>query len=155
MSYELAQLTIPKPEGFWPATIVGWITFVGFLGSAAWIVFKTGRWSSQLDNFKDDCTANLNAFGGRVTKVEMGQEHEEGRVDALEVQMSRTQGQYEALIALLGEAKESVNAFRQGMAASSDKIERKIDDLRREQNDTKLTLSERLKAVETILEHQS
>lgn len=162
----LAEIRIPAPEGFWPATITGWITILGFIGSAAWMVYLTGRWAQKLESnkseirnefatHKKEVTDACNGVGGRVSKIELDMVHDGGRVDALEVQMSRTQGQYEALITLLGEAKASVDQFRAGMSASGEKIERKIDDLRRDQNDTKLHLSERLKAVETILEHQT
>jgi hypothetical protein len=150
----LLQLSIPKPEQFWPVSVVGYIEMLGFLGTTVWIIFQTGRWAEKLETHKTETKAALDGFGSRVSRMELGLEHEEGRVDALEVQMSRTQGQYEALITLLGEAKESVNQFRMGTQTLGDKIERRIDDLKRDQNDMRLELSQRLKAVETILEHQ-
>lgn len=151
----LTQITIPKPEQFWPVSVVGWIEILGFLSTATWIIFQTGRWTEKLENHKKEITAALDGIGGRVSRMELSVEHEGGRVDALEVQLSRTQGQYEALIKILSEAKENVASFRQGTLDLGEKIERKIDDLKKEQNDTKLHLSERLKAVETILEHDS
>jgi SMC interacting uncharacterized protein involved in chromosome segregation len=150
----LMQLSIPKPEGFWPTTGAGWISVIGFVATTGWLLIQAGRWTARLENHKKEVTGDVNAFGSRLTKLELGKEHEEGRVDALEVQMSRTQGQYEALIALIGEAKGSVDQFRVGNASLGDKIERRIDDLKRDQNDMRLELSQRMKAVETILEHR-
>lgn len=151
--YELLQLSIPKTEGFWPSTGAGWVTLLGFFGSLIWIIFQSGRWSAKMEAHKKEVEQSLTGFGGRVTKMELGSKHEEGRVDALEVQLSRTQGQYEALMRILGEAKGSVDQFRVGMQASGEKIEKKIDDLRVEQGATKLEISQRLTAVETSLQH--
>jgi hypothetical protein len=150
----LTQISIPKPEQFWPATVAGWVTVFGFLASTAWLVFQSGRWAQKLEDHKREIKTGMDGLGARVGRIELGKEHEEGRVEALERQMSRTQGQYEALIALLGEAKESVNQFRMGNQALGEKFERGIGELRRDQNDMRLELSQRLKAVETILERQ-
>src|SRR3954466_4733823 len=104
--YLVSQLQLVAPETFWPVSTTGWITLFGFIASTVWIVFQTGRWANKVDGFRND----LNGVGVRITKVENAQNHEEGRVDALEVQLSRTQGQYEALIKILSEAKENVAA---------------------------------------------
>jgi SMC interacting uncharacterized protein involved in chromosome segregation len=149
----LLQIEIPKPEGFWPVTIVGWVTVIGFIATSAWLLIQAGRWTAQLESHKKEVTTDMNAFGGRLSRLELGKEHEEGRVDALEVQQSRTQGQYEALIALIGEAKGSVEQFRVGMMASGEKVERKIDEMKIAQNQSTLELSQRLTAVETSLQH--
>jgi uncharacterized coiled-coil protein SlyX len=148
----LSQVNIPKPEGFWPITVVGWITILGFIGTSVYVIFQTGRWSQKMETHKDEVKRALDGFGTRVGRIEMGMQHEEGRTDALEVQVATTQGRYEALIALLGEAKGSVDQFRVGLQNSTDKIEQKIDGLRVAQDDTKLELSQRLTAVETTLQ---
>jgi uncharacterized coiled-coil protein SlyX len=129
------------------------LAVASFLGSAAFVVFVAGRWSSKMETHKEDVKKDLNGFGTRVSNIEMSHKHEEGRVDALEVQMSRTQGQYEALIRILGEAKGSVDQFREGMRVSGEKIEKKIEALTTQQADTKLEISQRLTAVETSLQH--
>lgn len=150
----LLQISIPKPEGFWPVTGVGWITVLGFLASTAYLIYQAGRWAQKFDDHKKDVKKDLDGFGIRVSKMEMGMEHEEGRADAMEVQIATSQGRYEALISLLGEAKGSVDQFRSGLQSSSEKIEKKIDDLRIAQDATKLELSQRLTAVETTLHNR-
>jgi chromosome segregation ATPase len=122
------------------------------LASLVAVIFLAGRWSQKIEDVKKDVKKDLDGFGARLGKLELGEEHNEGRVEALERQMARTQGQYEALIELIGGAKESVNALRQGNSSIGDRLEKKMDDLKQEQNDMKLALSERLKAVETTLQ---
>jgi chromosome segregation ATPase len=148
----LVQIGIQKPEGFWPITVVGWITVAGFIGTAASLVYLVGRWSQKMETHKEEVKRTLDGFGARVGSVEHKIEHEEGRTDTLEVNVAATQGRYEALITLLGEAKGSVDHFRVGLQNSTDKIEKKIDGLREAQDDTKLELSQRLTAVETTLQ---
>jgi hypothetical protein len=148
----LMQLTPTKPEGFWPVSVVGYIEIGTSIASLIAVVFLAGRWSQKIEDVKTGVKKDLDGFGVRLGRLELGEEHNEGRVEALERQMARTQGQYEALIELVGGAKESVNALRQGNSSIGEKLERKIDELKQEQNDMKLALSERLKAVETTLQ---
>jgi hypothetical protein len=148
----LAQISPTKPEGFWPVSVVGYIEIITSIGSLLVVIFLAGRWSQKIEDVKKDVKKDLDGFGVRLGKLELGEEHNEGRVEALERQMARTQGQYEALIELIGGAKESVNALRLGNTSIGERLERKIEELKQEQNDMRLQLSERLKGVETTLQ---
>ena len=147
-------MPIPEPGQFWPSTITGWITVIGFLTSTAWFLYQMGRWAQKLEAHKDENKRELNGIGERVKRTELGLEHEEGRMDALEVQLGQAQGHYESLIKILSEAKVTVDGLRTETKSNAAAFRDGIDILRKEQNDTRLHLSERLKAVETILAHK-
>jgi hypothetical protein len=146
----LAQ--IPKPEGFWPVTVTGWITTVGFIASSIWVVFLTGRWSQKLEDHKKETTKELNQFGGRITKVEEEQLRQDGRLDQMASQQDRILGQHDLLIKAIGKSEGDAIQCREDTLALGEKIDGKLETIRREMGATALTLSTGLAEVKKELE---
>jgi hypothetical protein len=147
----LAELP-PKPEGFWPVTVVGWITVIGLLSSTAYIIFQTGRWSQKLEDHKRETTKELNQFGGRVTKVEEEQVRQDGRLDHQGAQHERILGQHDILIKAIGRTEGEAVQCREDTYALGEKIDGKLEVLRKEVNATALTLATGLAEVKKELE---
>lgn len=125
---------------FWPVSIGGWVALFGGIFSVGAVVLG---WGKLLEK--------LNGYGGRLQEVEKAQEESRGHRQALQRQVDRILDQHETMISQLGEAKRSserCNEETQDMAIS---IGSKIDEMRRDVNTMNLQLSQRIKAVETVL----
>ena len=93
----------------------------------------------------------LNGFGERQEKLEKAHEKAEGERETMQRQIDRVLTQHDGLIRQLGEAKRSTEKCSEETVDLGIAIGSKIDTLSREVNGMNLHLSQRIKAVETVL----
>lgn len=135
-----ALLQTPSGTSFWPITISGWITLaiavVGIIGGFV----SAGKF-----------IGTLNGFGLRLTDLERGHEKAEGERLTMQRQVDRILDQHETILERLGEAKRSADRCGEDTVELGIKIGSKIDTIGKEVTLMNLHLSQRIKAVETIL----
>lgn len=93
----------------------------------------------------------LNGFGERLKSVEGAQNESEGHRNAMQTQINRILDQHQSILERLGEAKRSTEKCSEETVDLGIQIGARIDTLGREVNAMNLNLSQRLKAVETVL----
>lgn len=123
-----------------PVTASGWVALLGAVFSSGAVVLG---WGKLLEK--------LNGYGERLSDVERAQNESLGHRTAMQRQIDRILDQHETLISLLGEAKRSSEKCSEETQDVAINIGSKIDTVSREVNGMNLQLSQRIKAVETIL----
>lgn len=93
----------------------------------------------------------LNGFGVRLKAVEGRQDKTDGNQNAMQGQINQILGQHGTILERLGEAKKSAEKCNEDTVDLGIQIGSKIDVLGREVNAMNLSLSQRMKAVETVL----
>jgi hypothetical protein len=127
-------------SSFWPVTVAGWGTLILSTFTIAGGVFALGKFY-----------AALNGLGARVTDMEKDQEKAEGEKIIMQRQIDRTLDQHESLIARVAESKKSAEKCDEDTVELGILIGSKIDAVGRDLNAMNLHLSQRMKAVETVL----
>lgn len=93
----------------------------------------------------------LNGFGERLKLAEGRIDRSDGKQAAQQEQINRILDQHAVMLERLGEAKRSTEKCSEETVDLGIQIGSRIDTLSREVNGMNLQLSQRLKAVETIL----
>lgn len=128
---------------FWPTTVVGWITVVGFAASVLVAVFTGGKvwgkilsieatiaeqfkaqdkkFANLLTQHERDVTQAMNGLGARVSIIEDAERHREGMFDAIRQFMSNS-----------SEDRKLMRQEQQHMRAAIEAIMADIRDYRRE-----------------------
>ncbi len=141
LSFVAFAQALPTPrDGFWPVTVVGWITTVGFIMTILGGVFALGKFYQA-----------LNGFGARLTDAEKALEESKGDRSAIHRMLERVLTQHEALIERLGENRRTTEKCSEDTVELGIQIGSKIDVLGHRLNEINLNLSQRIKAVETVL----
>lgn len=135
----LALQTVEHPA-VWPITVAGWVTLVTAVALAVGGLVAGGKF-----------LAILNGYGGRLGNVEEAQDESRGHRVAMQRQIDRILDQHEGMIGRLGESKRSAEKYNEETVDLGIQIGTKIDTLGREVNIMNLHLSQRIKAVETVL----
>jgi hypothetical protein len=79
MSFLSLLTVLQAPQSFWPESVTGWITVVGFVGTVTTLLWQRSRKEAQdtahadqvtrdLTLMRQDITADINGLGQRVTK---------------------------------------------------------------------------------------
>jgi hypothetical protein len=93
----------------------------------------------------------LNGFGERLKVAEGRLDKSQGHRDAMQTQINRILDQHQTMLERLGEAKRSTEKCSEDTVDLGIAIGSKIDGVSREVNALALQLSQRIKAVETVL----
>jgi hypothetical protein len=127
-------------NAFWPTTGAGWVTLA--LSGVALVLIPVGygKWLEK-----------MNGLGGRVKEVEDEQRRLEGVDVERRLEIDRILANHETLLTRVGESKKSADRCLEDAERHAITIGSKVDEARTALNDLRLTLSERLTAVETEL----
>lgn len=124
-------------EGFWPVTVVGWITVFGFITLAA---SQAVQWGKLLQK--------INGFGSRVTKVEENCAKHGEAIVRIDRQIDKHGTAITFLAEDVGETKASSEALRTQLIASSNEIKNLIVSSKEELQRNISAVSERVAKLE-------
>lgn len=141
-SYALILALLQSPPGgsVWPVTVSGWVTLIIAVLGVAGGILAAGKF-----------LGTLNGFGVRLTDLEKAHEKAEGERATMQRQVDRVLDQHELMIERLGESKRSAEKCSEETVDLGIAIGAKIDSVARDVNSMNLQLSQRIKAVETVL----
>jgi hypothetical protein len=127
-------------QGVWPITIIGWLTTIGMVFSVGAVILG---WGKLLEK--------LNGYGERLNTVEKNQG--EARIHRQELQrnLDRILDQHAVMLERLSEAKSTSERCDDDMQEIAINIGSRLDTVQRDINGMNLQLSQRLRAVETVL----
>jgi hypothetical protein len=134
-------VAVPSPEGFWPTTVVGWITVVGFLAGLV-----SGLWAYA------KFLAHLNGLGTRVDIVEKHQAAAEERDETLSRAMDRVTQAQDHLLEKIGAAERQSSRCSEDMEQYTREVGSQIHELTKLIQHEGREAGERLKGVETKLD---
>ena len=126
--------------GFWPLTFTGWATLIGMIFSVGAVILG---WGKLLEK--------LNGYGERLNIVEKNQG--EARVHRQELQrnLDRVLDQHQTMLERLSEARQTSEKCNEDVQDVAINIGARIDAVSRDINAMNLSLSQRIRAVETVL----
>jgi hypothetical protein len=131
---------IPAPESFWPATVVGWITVVGFIGGSVVYLIDRGRREEK-----------INGWGKRVDETAGELAHIRGVQEEHARVMAGIVAAQERITEALGEAKKSAEDCETTAERHAIELGTKVDDMRRSIEGKIGGFAERLAGVERIV----
>jgi biopolymer transport protein ExbB/TolQ len=134
-------IALPATEAFWPTTVVGWITVVGFLAGLV-----SGLWAYA------KFLAHLNGLGARVDAVEKEQTAAKERDENLSRAMERMTRAQEQLLEKLGAAEHKSDRCSEDMEQYTREVGSQIHELTKLIQHEGREAGERLKGVETKLD---
>jgi hypothetical protein len=134
-------VSIPAPESFWPATVVGWITVAGFVAGSIVYLIDRGRREEK-----------INGWGKRVDDTASALEHIRGTQEEHARLMAGIVATQERITEALGESRRASEDCESNAERHSIEIGVKVDEMRRSIEDKIGKFGERLAGVERELE---
>ena len=129
--------------GLWNLTAVGWLTLLLAISSVIGGFVAAGKF-----------LGTLNGFGERLGEVEKAQEESRGHRASMQRSIDRILDQHESILQRLGESKRTAEKCSEETQDLAINIGSRIESLSRDVNAMNLQLSQRLRAVETVLKFQ-
>lgn len=134
-------VSIPAPESFWPATVVGWITVAGFLVGAVVYLIDRGRREEK-----------INGWGKRVDETVTEMANIRGIQEQHARLMDGIVSAQERIAEALGDAKRASEGCEANAEQYTREIGAKVDEMRRSMEAKMAVLGERMAGVERELE---